>query len=268
MPPVKQFLKWTNSCNMDKLIYVGCFFLLSFLGHGQNEALFHGATEAYNKGAYDEAIANYLEILGNGQHSAAVYFNLGNAYYKQNEIASSIYYYEKALLLQPNDAEIRNNLGYAQNMTLDAIEPLPEVGLAKLYANTTKILTFDQWAKVAIGCVLLFVLLYILFAYATYSSRKRWAFITSLAALFVCILSLVFAFVQYRDFKAYQPAIVFADEIAIRSEPNANSDEVFTLHAGTKVNVLEELNSWQKIRLADGKTGWIPDSEIKPLKDF
>jgi tetratricopeptide (TPR) repeat protein len=253
---------------MGKIIRLGCFLLLSYFGYSQSNTLFDQATEAYNKGAYEEAITNYLKILENGEHSAALYFNLGNAYYKRNEIASSIYYYEKALLLTPNDAEIHNNLAYAQNMTLDAIDNIPQTGLAKLYANITNILTFDQWASVAVVFMILFVLLYILFAYATYSSRKRWAFISSLAALFICVLSVIFAFVQYRDFKSYQPAIVFADEIGIRSEPNNNSEEVFTLHAGTKVNVLDELNSWQKIRIADGKTGWIPASEIKVLKDF
>ena len=253
---------------MGKLVYIGCFLLFSLTGHGQNEALFHKATEAYNKGDYDEAIANYLDILDNGQHSASVYFNLGNAHYKRNEIASSIYYYEKALLLDPNDAEIRNNLGYAQNMTLDAIDPLPETGLAKLYGNITNIMTFDQWAVLAVVCILVFVLLYILFAYATYSSRKRWAFITSLMVLFMGVLSVIFAYVQYRDFKADQPAIIFADEITIRSEPNTNSEEVFSLHAGTKVNLLDELNDWHKIRIANGQIGWVPAAEVKAIKDF
>lgn len=235
---------------------------------GQSEGLFTQATDAYNDGDYEKAIEFYNSILENGQHSAALYFNLGNSHYKLNEIASSIYFYEKALLLRPKDPEILNNLGYAQNMTLDAIETMPETGLSKIYKMVTNKLSFDQWAYVGIGFIFLFVILYILFYYFQYSSRKRWAFIGSIASLFIAIITIVFAFVQYNDFNQDQPAIVFADEIGIKAEPNAQSNEVFVLHAGTKVNVLDGLNAWKKIRIPDGKTGWISSSDIKLLKDF
>ena len=114
---------------MKKLLSV-VIFLFGLVAFGQNETLFNQATEAYNEGAYQKAVDNYLEILDNGQHSAELYYNLGNSYYKLNQIAPSIYYYEKALLLRPNDEEIKNNLAYANNMTLDAIETLPETGLS------------------------------------------------------------------------------------------------------------------------------------------
>lgn len=117
-------------------IYIGLLFLFSVgIVQGQNNALFDQATEAYNVGEYQKAIESYEKILENGEHSANLYYNMGNAYYKQNQIAPSIYYYEKALLLQPNDPEIENNLAYAKNMTLDAIESLPETGLSKIYHN-------------------------------------------------------------------------------------------------------------------------------------
>ena len=190
------------------------------------------------------------------------------AAYALNEIASSIYYYEKALLLKPNDPEILNNLGYAQNMALDAIDTVPETGLSKIYKMATNRLSFDQWAYVGVFFMFLFVVLYILFYYFQYSSRKRWSFIGSFIALFIAVVALVFAYVQYNDFKKDQPAIVFADEVGIHSEPNTKSEEVFVLHAGTKVNVLDELDDWKKIRIADGKTGWIPRENIKLLKDF
>ncbi|MBT8264093.1 MAG: tetratricopeptide repeat protein, partial [Muriicola sp.] len=109
---------------MKKWITILSIFI-SFLTSAQNNALFENATTAYNKGNYEAAIQNYLEILENGEHSAILYYNLGNAYYKLNKIGPSIYYYEKALLLDPNDTEIKQNLAFAQNMTIDAIEPLP-----------------------------------------------------------------------------------------------------------------------------------------------
>ena len=240
----------------------------SFSASAQNEALFNNATTAYNEGRYEKAVENYLEILENDQHSAELYFNLGNCYYKLNQIAPSVYYYEKALLLKPNDPEINNNLSYAQNMTLDAIDEVPETGLAKIKKSLTGFLSFDQWAKTAVAFMILFVLLYIAFYFFRYSSRKRIAFITSIVALLVSVVSVIFAYIQYDEFNADRPAIVFAEEIAIRSEPNDRSQEVFRLHEGTKVYVLEELNDFQKVLIADGKTGWVPKESIKLLKDF
>ncbi|EAR02954.1 tetratricopeptide repeat protein [Maribacter sp. HTCC2170] len=243
-------------------------FLFSFLGIAQNDVIFNKATEAYNNGDYQTSIDSYSKILENGQHSAELYFNLGNAYYKLNQIAPSIYNYEKALLLSPNDNEIKNNLSYAQNMTLDAIETLPETGLTKIYKTITGIMTFDQWSYTAIVFMILFVLLYIAFYYFTYATKKRIAFIGSFACLFVSIIAVIFAFIQYSDFSSDQPAIVFDSEVRIKAEPNKRSEQIFILHEGTKVNVLEELNEWKKIKIVDGKTGWVTSESIKLLKDF
>jgi len=240
----------------------------TFAAFAQNGALFDSATKAYNGGEYQTAVDDYLEILDNGQHSPELYYNLGNSYYKLNQIAPSIYYYEKALLLKPNDPEIKNNLSYAQNMTLDAIETLPETGFAKIYNSLLGFLSFDQWAYVAVVFMILFVSLYIAFYYFRYSSRKRSAFVLSIVSLFVAIVSVVFAYLEYNAFKADQPAIVFAQESSVKSEPNKTSQEAFALHEGTKVNVLDELNDWKKIQIADGTIGWIPSEDIKVLKDF
>ena len=103
------------------------FFGWSFL---QNDTLFKKANTLYNNGKYLEAIDNYMSILETNTHSAELYFNLGNAHYKLNNIATSIYYYEKALQLKPNDKDIINNIAFARNMTIDAIDTVPEVGFS------------------------------------------------------------------------------------------------------------------------------------------
>ena len=243
--------------------------LVSFFGNAQGgEALFKSATTAYNDGSYKEAIGYYLKILETGEHSVAVYFNLGNSYYKLNQIAPSIYYYEKALLLKPNDIEVKNNLGYAQNMTMDAIEKIPETYFLKIYKKITTFLSFDQWSYLSILFMLLFVGLYIAFYYLRYATQKRVAFISSISCLVVTIVAVIFALLEYKDFNREQPAIVFSKESVIKSEPNNRGEETFRLHQGAKVNVLNKLNNWKKIQLADGKTGWILAKDIKMLKSF
>ncbi|MCK0188633.1 tetratricopeptide repeat protein [Arenibacter sp. F20364] len=242
--------------------------LVATLGFSQNEQLFEEATALYNEGEYAKAADNYLKILENGEHSSELYFNLGNTYYKLNNIAPSIYYYEKALLLKPNDQDIRDNLSYAQNMTLDAIEPLPQTTISRLYNKLTSYLSFDQWAYVAVGFMMLFVCCYIAFYYFRFSTQKRIAFISSLVFLLFTVLAVLLAYLEFSEFESDQPAIVFSEEVVIKSEPNNRSQSVFTLHAGAKVNVLEQLNDWKKIRILDGTTGWIPSEDIKILKDF
>lgn len=246
------------------------FLLLVFVSfaNAQNETLFNSGTEAYNKGDYNKAIERYLAIVENGQHSAELYYNLGNSYYKLNQIAPSIYYFEKALLLKPGDPEIKNNLGYAQNMTLDAIETMPETGLSRIYKNVVSVLSFDQWGYAAVVLMVLFVILYIAFYYLKYATQKRIAFISGMLCLLLAITAAIIAFMSYGDFKADQPAIVFSDEVIIKSAPNERGQEVFRLHEGTKLNVLEEFNDWKKIRIVDGQTGWLTSEDIKLLKDF
>lgn len=242
--------------------------LFSIFGFSQNNALFDQATTAYNEGKFEKAVENYLKIIESGEHSAALYFNLGNSYYKMKEVGPSIYYFEKALLLDPQDKEIKNNLAYAQNMAVDAIEIIPETSLSKMYDDLIGPLSFDQWAYCAIFFVLLFVLAYIVFYYLRYAAQKRIAFMASMVFMAMAIMSVVFAYLQYTHFKSENPAIVFSREVVIKSEPNDRGQEVFVLHEGTKVNVLEGLNDWNKIQIADGKTGWAPKENFKMLKDF
>lgn len=252
---------------MKKILFI-LLISISFFGFSQNETLFEKGNKAYNDAAYDEAADAYLKIIANGKASAALYFNLGNVYYKQNKIAPSIYYYEKALLLQPNDQDIKNNLAYAQNMTLDAIAVIPETGLSKIYKNAASYFSFEQWAYASIALMFLFVIGYLLYYFLTYATQKRIAFIISIICFLFAIVTMSIAYAEYSAFHADQPAIVFEPEVIVKSEPNTRSEETFRLHEGAKVKVLEELNDWNKIKIADGQTGWLASKTIKMLKDF
>ena len=254
----------TMQIKMKALLYRGTLvFGIGFFA--QNVAIFDEANTLYNEGKYAEAIDKYTSILESDVHSAELYFNLGNAYYKLSNVAPSIYFYEKALQLEPNDVDIKNNLAFAKNMTIDAIDVIPETGVSKLIKNTTNIMSFDVWAKVSVGLVVCFVLLF-LFYYFSYSTlKKRLSFIGSMAALLLVFISLAFAFHKYNLDKNDQPAIVFVQESKVKSEPNTRSEEAFRLHEGTKVQVLDTVKNWKKIKLPDGKTGWIPENDIKSL---
>ena len=235
---------------------------------GQESDLFDKATAAYNEGEYDKAISHYQQILEGGQHSSALYFNMGNAHYKLGNIAPSIYYYEKALLLDPGDTDIQNNLNFAQKMTLDAIQPLPRTDIREFYETVLFSLDIDGWTYLGIGAMFLFVLGYILFYRLPRPNHKRIAFITGLVCLFLSLIGTAAAFLQYKAYQADQPAIVFSEEVGVQSEPNERSQQAFQLHEGTKVQVLDSLGEWHKIRIADGQVGWMPSESLRILKDF
>jgi len=241
---------------------------LSAIGFSQNNQLFEEANALYNEAKYDEAITKYESILNSNEHSAELYFNLGNANYKLNNIAPSVYYYEKALKLSPNDKDIKNNLAYAQNMTIDAIDKVPQVGFSKLINNLVNTFQKDTWALLAVVGVILFVLLFLVYHFSYNTSRKRIAFVTSILSLIIACISVAMAFQKDSLNKKDNPAIVFAQESRVMSEANKTSEEVFRLHEGTKVQVLETFEDWQKIQLSDNSTGWIPSKDIKLLNVF
>lgn len=247
-------------------IWMSLFYLST--GFAQNETLFSQATEYYNNGQYSKAIENYNVILENGEHSASLYFNMGNCYYKLNNIGPSIYYYEKALLLAPNDSEILNNLAYAQNMRLDAIEEMPKTEISKIYNGVVGLFTYNGWAYLAVVLVMLFVTLYLTYFFLRSANKKRISFIASIFSIALAVLCVLMAYLQQQQEIKDDPAIVFSKEVKVSSEPNKNSEAVFTLHEGTKVNVLEELDGWEKIWIADGQTGWLLSDNIKKIKDF
>jgi len=251
---------------MKYLIFIFSFCFWSF--SAQNMDLFEKGNTLYNEGKYADAIDQYQKLLDNGEHSAEVYFNLANAHYKMNHIAPSIYYYEKALQLKPNDKEIRNNANFARNMTIDAIDTVPEVGFARLFNNIINLMSYNAWAVMAISFVFTFVILFLLYRFASISNQKRVAFVVSGVSLALAFFSLFMAFQKQRLEINDRPAIVFVQESRVKAEPNLRSEEAFRLHEGTKVQVVDTLKNWKKIKLSDGTLGWIQSEDIRLLNNF
>ncbi|AXT58748.1 SH3 domain-containing protein [Aquimarina sp. MMG015] len=248
-----------------KNLVVIVVFLMNMIGFAQNDELFEKANTFYNQEEYQQAIDAYTTIINSGNESASLYYNLANANYKLSNIGPSIYFYEKALELAPNDEDIKNNLAYANNATIDAIDVIPEGVISRTINGFTNMFGFDMWAWISILSIVLFVVLFILYYVTRISSKKRLFFIGSWISLVVGLFAIFFAFKQYGFIENNQYAIVFAQETTIKSEPNLRSEEVFELHEGTKVKVTETVNDWKKIKLADGKIGWIPATDLKEL---
>ena len=244
---------------------ISLFVLLScFVCVGQTaEDLFREGNNAYNQGDYERAIVYYDSINSLGVHAAELYFNLGNAYYKQNAIASSILNYEKALLLDANNTQVLNNLAFAQNMTLDRFSPLPESDLKKATDHVLFLSSVRGWSITIVVCVWLTALLFFLYIKSGRSGTKRLFFSAFFLTVIGALLSLSFALQQKKILEDTRPAIVFAQEEDFRAEPNLRSEVLLNIHEGTKVFVQAELEDWLKLKLKHGAIGWIPQSSIQ-----
>jgi tetratricopeptide (TPR) repeat protein len=230
------------------------------------QGAFERANDLYKKAKYQEAIEVYQSIVNAKKHSADIYFNLGNCYYKLNDVAPAIYNFEKALLLNPNDADIQNNLRFAQKLQIDDIKEIPKVGFHKIIQDFTSNYHYDTWAWIAVGFATLFLLLFAGYFYTMNSIFKR-LFFSSMILVFVTILmSVAAALFEKSNYNSDQPAIVFAEITSVKTEPKVNAPDSFVLHEGSKVFILETLDNWKKIELTDGKKGWILTSSIKELK--
>lgn len=238
---------------------------LSLTSFAQNTALFDQGKELYKNGKYQQAINAWMQILDKDEHSAALYFNLGNAQYKLNHIGPSIYYYEKALQLSPNDQDIKNNLAFAENARIDSIEPLPKTVFSKWYKSVAGVFTFNGWAILAVVFSILFVTLFLFYYFSYIERRKRLLFAGSMFMGILLAATLTMAFFTFDDYSKKQPAIIFASEIEVKTEPSMGSSAAFTLHEGTKVQISAKDGNWYRITLADGKDGWIPGSDLKQL---
>lgn len=249
---------------MKKIICL-FFIAMSFFAFSQNELKFDQGKVHYNEANYEAAISSWESILESGEHSAALYFNLGNAYYRIDQIAPSIYYYEKALQLAPGDSEIKNNLAFAQNQTIDIIEPLPKNLVSTWMDKATQLFSYDAWAKIAIAFSIGFVLLFLSYYFIVSTMKKRLFFMGSFLSLFFCLVCLFFAYSNYGKFTNNKSAILFASSSQVRSEPLERAELSFVIHEGTKVNIISEESDWVRIQLADGKDGWMLKEDLKEL---
>jgi hypothetical protein len=159
-------------------------------------------------------------------------------------------------------------LVFAKRLSLDKIEELPKTVFQKFNINYLQQLSFNQWAIVVIIFSVLGSLLFLLFYFADAPSIKRFYFVTSSFSFILLIISLLITYNQYSNSKNKKEAIVFAEKTEVKNAPTFNSEDVFTLHEGTKVLVLDAVDDWRKIEIADGKQGWIIADEIKVLNDF
>jgi tetratricopeptide (TPR) repeat protein len=238
--------------------------LLSFAGEGSN-ALFSKGNALYAKGQYKDALATYQQVIDQGYQSAAVYFNMGNASYKNDDIASAVLYYEKAHKLAPGDDDINYNLKYVNLKTTDKIEEVPEFFVTRWWHSFILGFSTQALAVWSIIFVLLASLILALYFFAGSVVIKKASFYIAILFFFVGVLAMFMGNRQLSYFEDHPEAIVFSPSVNVKSGPVDNSNTLFVIHDGTKVNVLDSSNGWAKISLANGNVGWVKQGDVKGI---
>ncbi|MGB0887518.1 MAG: tetratricopeptide repeat protein [Vicingaceae bacterium] len=245
------------------MIFMTLFITMSsFASSTEN---FTKANAFYTEGKYQEAIESYQAILSQDQFSTDIYFNLGNCYYKTDDIPNSILYYEKALKLQPDNEDALFNLKMANKKTIDKIDRLPELFIGNTWRTLVTSKTVESWAYYSVGLIFLSLLLFISYLLMQQVIIKKAGFYAGFLFLGLSMFTLLMASQHNAIVEQATEAIIFAPTTTIQSEPNTNAEKLFTLHEGTKVTLLQESADWSKIKLPNGNVGWIKSEEIKSI---
>ena len=248
---------------LNILIFLSLIFQSAFSAN--IDTIFSKANHEYANEMYADAIEDYHLIIQNGYESAELYFNLGNAYFKTNDIPSAILYYEKAKKLDPNNEDINFNLNVANTQIVDKIEPVPELFIKQWWRSIYNLFSADTWAIVSIAGFIMFFILLAFYLLSKQIVIRKSAFYTGLIVLLITLFTFTVAFQKYNLLKHRKEAIVFTPTITVKSSPSQNSVDLFVIHEGSKVRIIEEVGGWYEIKIANGSVGWLPADALKDI---
>ena len=223
------------------------------------------ADSAYARGEFQQAIKDYEALLKQGA-SADLYYNLGNAYYRTENITRAVLNYERALLLSPGDRDIRFNLQIAQSKTIDKIVPESEMFFFTWYKTLVNLMSVDGWARTSLVSLALVIILLLVYLFSDRIWLRKIGFFGGVVLLLLFVMSNVFAWQQKQNLLFRKGAIVITPSVTVKSTPANNGTDLFVLHEGTKVMITDSsMKGWKEIRIADGKEGWIESSQLEEI---
>ncbi|MBK5721600.1 tetratricopeptide repeat protein [Dysgonomonas sp. Marseille-P4677] len=225
------------------------------------------AIKAYNEGDFREAIEilekEKKEQLEKGVESAQLYYNLGNAYFRVNDLAHARLNYEKSLLLDPGDRDTRHNIEYLLTKIEDKILVADTFFLSTWFRAVQNLFASNTWAVISVVFFLLLIACLASFFFTRRIFVKKAAFYTGIVALLVVIFANVFSFGQRNKIEHRDTAVIMVGSASVVSSPDINSKELFILHSGTKVYITKEDRSWLEIEVDNGSVGWIQREKIE-----
>ena len=228
---------------------------------------FKTANELYMAENYDEAIAAYESILNTGVESAALYYNLGNAYFRMNDIPRAILNYERSLLLNPNNEDAVHNLEFSRTKIIDKIDAVDTFFLRAWINSLSGLMKSNSWAIWSVITFILCVIALFGYVFGRYKLLKKIAFFSACFLFVISLSSFFFAKMQKDKYENREFAIVMDATVTVKSSPDESGTDLFLIHAGTKVKIRKvfENQQWLEIQLADGNTGWVRVTTVERI---
>lgn len=241
-------------------------FVTTFAVGGEDERyveLFELGNNSYEQGAYDSATLYYSQILNAGYESSQLLFNLGNAYFKSGQLGAAIYFYERASKMAPNNPDILFNLKMANSQITDKIESVPKPLLTSFLEWIRNLFSTDGWGWFTVLSFIIGLICLGTYLFTDSINIKKISFFSFIILIGLSLFAGSFGYVSLCAVSDEDEAIVFAASLSVKAEPKPSSSDLFVIHEGTKVALIEKTDEWCRVSLPDGNEGWVPLKEIK-----
>ena len=248
---------------MKRLLIVILVFAITSVFAEDNASLIAKGNKAYTGRFYQQAVDCYLKVVKNGYEAPELYYNTGNAYFKLNDYPSAILYFEKAKKLLPGDEDINYNLKVANTKIVDKIDAIPEFFIIRWYKKATNIFSFNTWAVFGLVIFVIFLGLLSVYLFSRVLTARKIAFWCAIVTFLLTIKLFTFAQVQYSILKNTKEAIIFSPSVTAKSSPDDNSTDLFVIHEGAKIKIIDSVGEWSEIKIANGSIGWVNTSAFK-----
>lgn len=240
-------------------------FLTKIVSAGEVETLFQKGIDHYQKGKYEETIKIYENISSKGYQGTSLYYNLGNAYFRLGKIGYAIFYYEKAKKLSPSDEDVNYNLVFANSKIVDKIETLPRFFIFDWWESILTSLSIAGWTYVTYIFYLLILMSIVCYYFARSLKVQRTGFYGGLISMILLLFAVVLLIVNLNRELNVKYAVIVEQEVVTKFSPDQDSKDAFVVHEGLKVRAEDSISGWVKVKLIDGKVGWVRKTDLKVI---
>jgi tetratricopeptide (TPR) repeat protein len=223
------------------------------------------ANKAYSAGSYTVAAELYQKVADAGYSSPELFYNMGNTYFKLNDFAHAILWYERARRIDPGNEDVNFNLNVANTKISDKIEPLPELFYKRWFNALVQVFSVDAWATIGVCVFIAGLLGLVLYLSSRVLILRKFGFWAAVCLFFLSLVTISLAWTGYHFTLSTSEAVVFAPTITVKSSPDEKSTDLFVLHEGTKVRLMDNISGWYEIRIANGSVGWLPQSALEKI---
>lgn len=232
------------------------------------------ADSAYNIDNYEEALQLYLQAAQNGADDNLLY-NIGNSYYRLNQLGKAVLYYERALKLNPTNNDAKQNLEFVNTKTIDEISDNKGSFISNTLTSIATCFTANTWAIVSI--IIFFLMLSAIATYMFSSSimLRKTGFFGGIILFFMLIITIGIAFYSAFLVNSRNEAVIISPSTILSTKPRApqnRNEEAMLLHEGTKVIILDSINTWDAngnrwydVSIDNNHRAWIKDADIERI---